>query len=109
MLCLLKGVVQIVKCGHRLCLSCFKRRQKSVEKDIKVQMCNYHPTCASTFSKFAAERFMEKIEGVCLKVSSPERNESTLWKRFYVTICQKKSHGDQIMCFNRLLERNPLK
>nr|XP_034335258.1 uncharacterized protein LOC105343809 isoform X4 [Crassostrea gigas] len=67
--CSSKGVVQIVKCGHRLCLSCFKRRQKSVEKDIKVQMCNYHPTCASTFSKFAAERFMEKIEGVCLKTA----------------------------------------
>lgn len=63
--------MQIVKCGHGLCLSCIKRRPNCVEKDIKVKMCNYL-TCTSTFSKFAAERFMEKIEGVCLKVSSPE-------------------------------------
>lgn len=66
--CSSKGEVQIVKCGHGLCLSCFKRRPNRVEKDIKVKMCNY-PTCTSTFSKFTAERFMEKIEGVCLKTA----------------------------------------
>lgn len=64
--CSSKVVVQIVKCGHGLCLSCFKKRPNSVENDIKVKMCNYHPTCTSTFSKFAAERFMDKIKGLCL-------------------------------------------
>lgn len=60
-----------MKCGYGLCLFCFKRRLNCVKKDIEVKMCNYL-ICISIFLKFVVECFMEKIEGVCLKVSSFE-------------------------------------
>lgn len=69
-----KAVVEIVRCGHALCISCVGnapnvkvRGRKQDNKDY--QRC-YSMGCSSTYSKLPAQRLMEKIDDIFLMTAS---------------------------------------
>lgn len=66
--------MDIVKCGHKFCLSCFYKAQiikaGGRKQDNKVYQVCPSIGCKSTFSKLSAQRFMEKIEEMFIMVCS---------------------------------------
>lgn len=76
--------MDIVKCGHKFCSSCFDKAQiikaGGRKQDNKVYQACPSIGCKSIFSKLSAQRFMEKIEEMFIMVSSS-------FKLIYRNIC----------------------
>lgn len=69
-----RAVVDIVGCGHALCLSCVSKAQnmkaRGRKQDNKVYQCCYSAGCSSTYSILSAQRLIGKKDDVSFMTAS---------------------------------------
>lgn len=87
--------MDIVKCGHALCLSCVDKGSNNKPRGRKQDNKDYQICCSTgcyiTYSKLSAQRFMEKINEIFIMVSGSSDKKTVFKETFvlYITLQRK--------------------